>query len=42
MMGLWTARYGEFEPTDDPVDNGDGTEPDTPDSLDEGDGVDET
>ena len=30
MMGLWTARYGEFEPTDEPVD-----------SLDEGDGADE-
>ena len=41
MMGLWTARYGEFEPTDEPVDNGDDTEPDTPDSLDEGDGADE-
>jgi hypothetical protein len=41
MMGLWTARFGEFEPTDEPVDNGDDTEPDTPDSVDEGDGVDE-
>ena len=30
MMGLWTARFGEFEPTDEPVD-----------SLDEGDGADE-
>ena len=40
-MGLWTARFGEFEPTDEPVDNGDDTEPDAPDSLDEGDGADE-
>ncbi len=38
MMGLWTARFGEFEPTDEPGDNGDDTKPDTPD---EGDGADE-
>ncbi len=39
MMGLWTARFGEFEPTDEPVNKGDDTEPDTPDSVDEGGGA---
>ncbi len=41
MMGLWTACYGEFEPTDEPVDEGVDTEPDTPDPTNEGGGADE-
>ncbi|MEO0495679.1 MAG: hypothetical protein AAF081_19905 [Actinomycetota bacterium] len=37
MMGLWTARFGEFEPTDEPLDD------DTvdPDPADDGDDADE-